>query len=305
MIHYNSYRSYIQKRFGAEVLKVPLNASFSCPNRDGSKSSSGCSFCDNRAFSPAALSTDGVISQLTAALRAGAHRFSHFIAYLQPFTNTYAPLETLASLYESILALPGVVGLAIGTRPDCLPDDVIDYLGQLNKKSYISVELGLQSASNETLARNNRGHTYEEFAQAVEKLSREAIECVAHVILGLPSDTRGRMLATAEKLASLPVHGIKIHQLMVISNTTVESWYRRGEIEPLTLEGYTELLCEFISRLRPDQYIHRIMADSTPRHGLIAPLWSSEKNRSIAYIHSFMEAAGIVQGSRYQHPDNR
>lgn len=295
-IPYNTYRSYLKKRFGKPVLKVPVNGGFSCPNRDGTKSISGCTFCDNTAFSPVALDSSSIIDQLTTSMEKASSTFDHFIAYLQPFTNTYGSIDQLKKIYEPLLAIPGVIGLAIGTRPDCLQKDICEYLGEIAKKTYLSIEIGLQSASDKTLAYNNRGHTFEDFKIAVSELVKRDIETVAHVILGLPGDTPEMINDTARQLSEIPVQGIKLHQLMIICKTQVASWYTEGKILPLTLEEYAPMVSEFISLLRPDQYIHRIMADSKVEHGLIAPLWSAEKAKSISYIKKYMRKHKIVQG---------
>lgn len=298
--HYLTYRSYLKERFGKPVLKIPINGGFSCPNRDGTKSTLGCSFCDNRSFSPVALESSSVISQLTASIQRASSRYELFIAYLQPFSNTYATVEKLKSIYEPLIAVAGVVGLAVGTRPDCLSSDTYDYLADINKRTYLSIEIGLQSASDETLAYNNRGHTFSAFKATVQELADREIETVVHIMIGLPGDTAESMLNTARELAKLPVNGVKIHQLMIIRGTKLEEWYNKGEIKPLKLEEYAELVSDFISLLRPDQHIHRIMADSKPEHGLIAPLWSAEKMKSIAFIQNYMDENNVIQGRDYK-----
>lgn len=296
---YQTYRSYLKKRFGAPVLKIPVSGGFSCPNRDGTKSTEGCSFCDNRSFSPVALDTSSAVSQLKRAIERSSPRYRFFLPYLQPFTNTYGTVKQLQSMYEPLVTIPGVIGLAVGTRPDCLPDDVCDYLADLNTRTYLSVEVGLQSASDATLARSNRGHTVSDFETAVKKLAQRNIETVAHVMIGLAGDDTKAALNTARKVASLPVHGIKIHQLMIIAGTQCEKLYNAGALAVLGLEEYTELVSGFISLLRPDQYIHRIMADSKPQHGLIAPLWSAAKMKALEAIHKYMEEHRMAQGKNY------
>jgi radical SAM protein (TIGR01212 family) len=300
--HYLSYRSYLKKRFGTSVLKIPLNAGFSCPNRDGTISSDGCSFCDNRSFSPVAITTASIVDQLRFAMERDRRRHEAFIAYLQPFSNTYGTQKHLEEIYEPIIACPGVVGLAIGTRPDCFEKDVFDYLETVSKRTYLSVEIGLQSGSDATLTFNRRGHDVAAFTNAVHELSGRGIETVAHVMIGLPPDAfAADAIATAKLLSSLPVTGIKIHQLMIIRDTLMQQWYEKGEVAALPIETYADILCDFLSHVRPDQHIHRIMADSTEKCGLIAPLWSSieEKTKSIAYIHGVMDKKNLMQGENY------
>jgi uncharacterized protein len=294
---YNSYRSYLTRRFGKSVLKIPLNAGFSCPNRDGTISRDGCSFCDNRSFSPVATAASAVVDQLKCAIDKDRGRHSAYIAYLQPFTNTYGTVQRLAEVYEPIINHSGIVGLAIGTRPDCLKDDVIAYLRDVSKWTYLSVEIGLQSSSDETLQRNKRGHSVDDFIDSVKRLAALEIETVAHVMIGLPGDSGEGAIKTATLLSSLPVNGVKIHQLMIIDGTEVHEWYKQGKIKPLSLDEYADILCDFLSHMRPDQHIHRIMADSNVKNGLVAPLWSAEKMKSIRRIHEVMEMKNLKQGA--------
>jgi radical SAM protein (TIGR01212 family) len=279
-----SYRSYLKSRFGGSVLKIPINGGFSCPNRDGTKSSGGCAFCDNRAFSPAYSNGAPPAKQLCDAIGRRAGKYKLFLPYLQPYSNTYAPLDKLKSVYESLLSVDGVIGLAVGTRPDCFDGAIYEYLGDLNRRAYISVELGLQSGHDSVLERMNRGHTVRDFKDAVRRLDQYNIETVAHVILGFPGETDGMVEETADMLARLPVAGVKVHQLMIIRGTPLEEMYRAGDIEEISLDRYAALLRKFLSRLRPGQHIHRVVADSKPEAGLIAPLWSAEKLESLKHI---------------------
>ncbi len=294
--HYNSYRQYLKKKFGTAVLKIPLSGGFSCPNRDGTKSSEGCLFCDNRSFSPAALREENPKAQLLDVINKVKHKYHAFIPYLQPFSNTYGPVERLREVYEPLLDVENVVGIAIGTRPDCFTGGVVEYLADLSKRTYLSVELGLQSAHDTTLHAINRGHTANEFESIVEKLAAYSIETVAHVMLGFPGESDEMMMDTARFLAGLPVSGVKIHQVMIIRGTAFEQLYNDKKILPLNLDRYSDLLCRFLELLRPDQLIHRIVADSTIEHGLIAPLWSADKSKTISRIHALMDANQCVQG---------
>jgi hypothetical protein len=297
--HYNSYRQYLKKKFGTAVLKIPLSGGFSCPNRDGTKSSDGCLFCDNRSFSPAALREENPLEQLLGVIDKVKHKYQAFIPYLQPFSNTYGSVERLREVYEPLLSVENVVGIAIGTRPDCFGDGTIEYLADLSKRTYLSIELGLQSAHDTTLASINRGHTVHEFESIVKKLAAHSIETVAHVMLGFPGETDEMMMNTARFLSGLPVNGVKIHQVMIIRDTAFEQLYYDRKIIPLDLDKYSELLCRFLELLRPDQLIHRIVADSTIEHGLITPLWSADKSKTLSIIHAHMDAAHCVQGRLY------
>lgn len=298
MIRYTTYRSYLTARFGKPVLKIPVNGGFSCPNRDGTKSSTGCLFCDNRSFSPVAQQTgEAPLRQLQTVIARPGTRGKLLLPYLQPFSNTYGTVDQLKTVYEPLIAVPGVIGLAIGTRPDCFTDATYQYLAELSQRTYLCIELGLQSSHDTTLSRCNRGHAWSDFTATVEQLSGSGIETVAHVMLGLPGETPDMMYATARQLAELPVRGIKIHQLMIIAETAFADSYRAGDIQALSLERYTELLCGFLERLRPDQYLHRMVADATKENGLIAPLWSADKAAAIRFIQQYMETQDVCQGN--------
>jgi hypothetical protein len=298
----HTYRRYLATRFDTPVLKVPVHAGFSCPNRDGTLSSNGCIFCDNAAFSPVAHTDSSPVQQLQRVIDAKRHSFTAFLPYLQPYTNTYADVDSLRRVYEPLVAHPLVIGIAIGTRPDCLDTAICDYLATLARRTYVCVELGLQSAHDETLSRINRGHTREDFIHAVERLHSRGIETAAHVILGLPEETGTHTNATAALLARLPVQGVKLHQLMVIRNTALHAQYTRGEVTVCSREAYARMAAAFIARLRPDQHIHRLMADARPAQGLVAPAWSAHKNRSIQFLYDWFERQGITQGCRYRQP---
>lgn len=297
MNRYNSYRSYLRKKFGKPVLKIPVNGGFSCPNRDGTLSVRGCAFCDNRSFSPVAVSPPDMQTAFEHALSRAGERFGAVIAYLQPFTNTHGPVSRLKEVYEPLIAYPEVVGLSIGTRPDCLSPEVCDYLAEITSRTYLSVELGLQSAVDQTLRRVNRGHCVADFEGACERLADRGIYTVAHVMLGLPGERPEDMCRTAERLASWRVGGVKVHQTMVIRGTALEEDYRHGLFEPLTLERYVELVAAFLARLRPDQHIHRLVADSRAERGLIAPRWSEEKLKAVEAIGNYLAREDIRQGT--------
>jgi len=302
--HYFSYRDYLTHRFNASVLKIPVNAGFSCPNRDGLISVSGCSFCDNRSFSPVALSAKSVLDQLDAAIAKDKNKHGKYIAYFQPFSNTYAPLSRLQEIFEPVIALNSIAGIAIGTRPDCFTDDIYDYLGHLANRTYCSVELGLQSADNDVLTLHKRGHTVEDFITAVEKLHAKNIEVVAHVMVGLAPNAAEDARKTAQLLAELPVDGVKIHQLMIIQGTELETMFANHTIKVLSLEEYANIVCDFLEILRPNQHIHRIMADSKIKKGLVEPLWSADKMKSMGFIHAVMDKREIRQGAKF-HPSTR
>ena len=278
------------------VAKIPINAGFSCPNIDGTKSGEGCAFCDNRAFSPVAAITASPLEQLHTAVERLAVRFSRFIVYLQPFSNTYASVPDLQTVYEPLIREPGVVGLSIGTRPDCFTEEIYAYLGDVAARTFLTVELGVQSAHDATLMLINRGHTFGCFVDTVVRLSRLAIETVAHVILGLPGETPDMMFETVDRLADLTLRGVKFHQLMIIRGTVFEQWHDNGRIAPFGIEEYAPIICGCIERLRPDQHVHRIMADTTRERGLVGPDWSADKQGSIRFLQKYMDRHGVQQG---------
>ena len=263
-----------------------------------------------------AVTTASLLDQLKSAIEKDYDKHKAFIAYLQPFSNTYGTRQRLEEIYEPLIAFPGVVGLAVGTRPDCFSTEIYDYLESVSKRTYLSIEVGLQSGSDAALSFNMRGHDVSTFTKATKELSSRAIETVAHVMIGLPPDggteppreNRGGnafgddAVTTAKLLASLPVTGIKLHQLMIIRGTLMQQRFDKGEVAALPLENYADILCEFLSHVRPDQHIHRIMADSTEGNGLVAPLWSAEKMKSINYIHSMMDRKNLDQGEKYAAP---
>ena len=300
MFPYKTYNNYLKKRFGKSVLKIPLNGGFTCPNIDGTKSKGGCIYCDNVAFSPVAASTEPVMVQLEKGIASRKHRFDLFIGYFQAYSNTFAPVEKLKKNYEPVIAFPKIVGIAIGTRPDCFSEKILDYLSNINQRTYLSVEIGLQTIHNSTLKKINRHHTFEESVSVIEELSKRGIESVAHIMLGLPGESREMMLDTVEAVANLPVQGVKIHQLMVIKGTALEKkLYSTGKLKVLSLNEYAELVGEFLSRLRPDQIIHRIMADSRVKSGLVAPLWSADKRNSLQFIQNYLKENKIYQGRKF------
>jgi uncharacterized protein len=296
--HYTSYSTCLKSRFGIPVAKIPVNGGFSCPNRDGTLSHNGCAFCDNNAFSPVAGATADLSDQVRSAIHRMARRCTAFIVYAQPFSNTHGTVERLRAVYEPLVRIDGVVGLSIGTRPDCFTEDIYAYLADLSKRTFLTVELGLQSSHDTTLRAINRGHGFGAFVSAVRRLADLGVETAAHLILGLPGESVAMMLETADRLAALPVQGVKFHQLMVVEGTAMERAYMEGMVKPLSIGEYAPIVCGCIERLRPDQCVHRIMADMRAGKGLIAPAWSADKQGSIRYLHEYMETHRVEQGKR-------
>jgi len=295
------YSTYLKERFGEPVLKVPLDAGFTCPNRDGTRGRGGCSYCDNRAFSPVAGTGTPCLDQLRRGILRAPRRFRRFIAYFQAYSGTYAEPELLSRLHAEVLGVPGVIGIAIATRPDCLSREVIDYLSGLSRKTYLAVELGVQTLVDRTLRTICRGHTAAESAAALAHLERAGIEVTVHCMLGLPGEGPAEAAFTMKTLAGLPVFGVKFHQLMILAETPLHQAYLRGEVAVLTLEDYAALLADSLQTLPEGVVVHRLLADSSPARGLVAPLWSCRKRSSLAYLEDYLRRRGLgYSNSRLQ-----
>ncbi len=298
---YNSFGPLMRELYGLPVYKVNVDAGFTCPNRDGFVSTGGCIYCNNDSFRPNACErTLSVREQIERGMpylrsRYGAEKF---LVYFQPYTNTYAPAETLERLYREALDTPGVVGLAIGTRPDCVDEENISLLESLARSSFILVEYGLQSIHDGTLAFINRGHDYACFKNAVALTERRGIRIGAHIILGFPTETREDMFATADELSRLPVEFLKIHQLQVVRDTKLADLYAQRPFPTFGYFEYLELLSDFLERLSPDIVIQRLFA-AAPEEILIAPVWDKTRGELLNDLDKFMEQRGSYQGKKY------
>jgi len=295
---YRLLSEHLKNRFGGRVHKISVDAGFSCPNRGGTRDLPGCLFCDpggsgavgiDRGF-PVAEQIERGKEVMTRKYRA-----KHFLAYFQPFSNTWAAPERLRELYDEALAVSGVVGLAVGTRPDCLPSDVLDLLGGYHRRTYFWLELGLQSIHDVTLGFLRRGHDYAAFLKAYAGARRRNLRVCVHVILGLPGEGRAEMMATADEMARLEVDGIKIHLLHVLRGTPMGELYERGGFRVLEQAEYIELACDFLERLHPNTLIHRLTGDG-PRDLLMAPLWSLNKWEVLNAIDDELARRGSRQG---------
>ncbi|MBD3309258.1 TIGR01212 family radical SAM protein [candidate division KSB3 bacterium] len=299
---YLTFNQHLKDTFGEKVYKVTIDAGFTCPNRDGTKGTGGCIYCyGDRAAShfvaPAAIQAqirDGMI-----ALRR-RYNAQKFLAYFQSYTNTYAPVERLEQLYRTALAEEHIVGLSIGTRPDCVSEPVLDLLGTLAQDWYLWVEYGLQSIHAATLQRINRGHGYADFVDAVSRTKqRPGINICAHVILGLPGETKADMLETAKALSDLGVDGVKIHSAHVLKNTPLEEMYRNGDYQVLELPEYIEIVCDFLEYLTPEIVIHRLVGDA-PRSRYVAPEWCMHKSEALRHIDRELARRNSHQGRRVE-----
>ena len=299
---YHRFSGYLRQKFGCRVYRVPLDAGVTCPTRDGAISRGGCLYCDSRGSASALSDTRiGVRAQMLKGMDAARRRYGaeKFIAYFQAFTNTYAPLEQLKTLYTEATDSPDVVGLSIGTRPDCVPDEVLELIASFVPRFDTWIEYGLQSAHDSTLRAINRGHTAAQFSDAVSRTAARGIKVCAHIILGLPGETGGMMNETARFIARLPVDGVKIHLLHVLKESPLEKLYGEGKIALLPQEGYVAIVCDFLELLPPGVVIQRLTGEA-PRGNLVAPLWALDKHAVLRAITSELEKRDSRQGSLYK-----
>jgi uncharacterized protein len=294
---YTDLNSYLRARFGCRVHKITLDAGLSCPNRDGTRGTGGCIYCNALGSGTGASARLSITEQIRAATPFLRARFGagKFIAYFQSFTNTHAPAETLRALWSEALAEPDIAGLAIGTRPDCVGDDILDLLEEFGSRTWLSLELGLQSIHDRTLALINRGHTAAEFLDTARRVRERGIDLCVHVILGLPGESREDMLETARALSGLDIQGVKIHLQYVVRGTPLHRMYDRGEYRCLAMEEYAGILCEFIALLPRSVVIHRLTGDPHPSE-LAAPLWALEKNAALRLVGETFHSRGLSQG---------
>lgn len=277
--HVTTFGQVMLRRYGQRVHKVSLNVGFNCPNRDGTKGRGGCTFCNNVSFSPAGRQAPEIAEQINAGRkvlvkRTGAHKY---IAYFQSYTNTYDDVERLAHLYELALAEPDVIGLSVGTRPDCVPDAVLDLLAGYQARGYeVWLELGLQSSFDETLQRVNRCSDFADYRRAVTAARSRGLQVCTHLIVGLPGETREHCLTTLERVLALGVDGLKLHPLHVVKGTALANQWRRGEYAPLTMAEYISIAADMIERTPADVVFHRLTGTASPDI-LLAPLWCAKK----------------------------
>jgi len=288
----------LRRRFGGKVWRVTVDGGFTCPNVDGAVALGGCVYCDNRSFSPnRRLPHVGVRAQVERGVRILEHYYGgdRFLVYFQAATNTYAPVDKLRRLYDEALDHPRIIGLVIGTRPDCVPDEVLDLVEAYAKDRFVSLELGLQTIHARSLEWMNRGHGLDAFTDAVKRCQGRGFEVGAHVILGLPGESPADMIATAELLASLPVDAVKIHNLHVVRDTPLETMYRAGQARMLELEEYVGVVCDFLERLPATMVIQRLGGDAPPQY-LVVPQWCLDKPALLAAIQKELERRDSWQG---------
>lgn len=298
---YNTLNRYLRETFGEKVFKVSLDAGFTCPNRDGTKGWGGCIYCSSRGSGDFAGVVSHSIEQQFAEVKERMRKKwpqAKYLAYFQAYTNTYAPVAKLRKVYEEALSQEDVVGISIATRPDCLPEEVLNYLEELNQRTYLWVELGLQSIHDRTMDWVRRGHTYTELVEGVTALHDRGIRVCVHVILGFPGETYEDMMATAQAVAALPVQGIKIHLLHILKGTPLAKLYEKEPFPLPTREAYVSLVVDILEILPPQMVIHRLTGDGAP-DDLIAPLWSRKKWEVLNSIDRELLERDTWQGKYY------
>lgn len=295
---YYNLNTFLRNKFGSKVFKISLDAGFSCPNRDGTISHGGCVFCSERGSGDFAGQREYSINRQFDDIKEMMHKKwanGKYIAYFQAYTNTYAPVHVLREKFEEAIKEDDVVALSIATRPDCLDDEVLDLLSELNKKVYVWVELGLQTIRDDVAKKINRGYTLSVFEEALNRLRARNIDVVTHVIFGLPMETKEDMLNTVKYLSQKDIQGIKFHLLHLMKNTPLVKLYENGELKFLEQDEYIEIICKSIRLLREDIVIHRLTGDA-PRDLLIGPMWSLKKWEVLNNIDYMLEKTNVYQG---------
>ncbi len=300
VVRYNTFGSFLKRTFGTVVYKVNVDAGFTCPNRDGTLGVTGCTYCNNDSFRPSQCRPQQSLrEQIRNGIQylSGRYRAQKFLVYFQPFTNTYAPVEVLEPLYREALSTPDVVGLAIGTRPDCIDEEKIAMIGGFAKDHFMLMEYGLQSVYDKSLEYIRRGHNYASFLDAVNLTVGRGIHIGAHIIVGFPTETRDETLAMADELSGLPVGFLKIHQLQIVRETPLAEEYIRSPFHTFGYGEYLDFLVDFIVRLSPDIVLQRLFA-TAPDEILIAPQWGKNRQEIINDIQRRFVQRDAVQGSQ-------
>ena len=296
--YYYDYGTWIRSRFPFRVQKISVDAGFTCPNRDGRLSTGGCIYCDNRTFNPSYCQRqDSITRQLEAGKQFFARKYPEmkYLAYFQAYTNTYATIDRLRQLYEEALQVEDVVGIVIGTRPDCVSDALLDYLEDLNQRCFLIVEYGVESANDDTLRRINRGHTFEQSRLAIEKTHQRGILTGAHIILGLPGEDAAENLRQASVISALPIDILKIHQMQIIRGTRLADEFEQKPFHIYDIDEYIRLIAHYIQRLRKDLILERFVSQS-PKEMLIAPHWGLKNHEFTDLLNNYLKSHDIHQG---------
>lgn len=302
---FNSYSGYFRKLMCGRVQKVTINAGFTCPNRDGRVGVGGCTFCNNEAFTPSyCMRGDSVVKQIEEGIEFHRRRYRNadkFLAYFQSFSNTYASLDQLKEIYSQALAFPEVAGIVVGTRPDCVDEEKLDYFAELSRERYVAIEYGIESCYDKTLEEVNRGHDFSCAEYAVRKTAERAIHCGAHFILGLPGETDEMLIEQTVRINKLPLTTIKFHQLQIFKGTAMEADYAAspGKYHFRDLEEYIDLFIEILRRLRPDIIVERFASEAPPRYHA-GPNWGLIRNEQLlALLDKRLEERNTFQGELY------
>ncbi|MCB9173769.1 MAG: TIGR01212 family radical SAM protein [Flavobacteriales bacterium] len=301
---YNDYSSFIKQKFNERVQKISLNTGFTCPNRDGTKGVGGCTYCNNNTFNPYYCKpSKSITQQLDEGISFFSKKYKtqQYLAYFQAYTNTYADVYIVKELYLEAINHPNVIGLVIGTRPDCINEDLINFLSDLAKTHYIALEFGVESTLNRTLDLINRCHTFEETIAAYELAKNKGLHLGAHLIIGLPRETRAEMLKHAVEISKLPINTLKIHQLQIVKHTKMALQLKTEPaiFELFEAEEYIDFICDFVALLRPNIIIERFISES-PSHLLLAPKWGGIKNfEMVVKIEKRMEEKNLWQGKYF------
>jgi len=299
---YNAYSEYIRQKFGKRIQKVTVDAGFTCPNRDGKVAFGGCIYCNNESFNPGYnSSTKSIRQQIDEGVEFLKRRYgvNEFIVYFQPYSNTYASLDTLKKYYEEALSHPEVIGLTIGTRPDCIDEQKLDYLQSLNSNYDITIEYGLESISDDTLKKINRGHDFQCYLDAIEMTCRRNIKICTHIIIGFPWENEDHWLNTASVLSEIPFDFLKIHQLHIVRNTVMAKQFEKNPFKLLAYKEYVEIIVLFLERLNPDIIIQRLSGEAPP-HILLAPKWGKRTSEILQCIDKKLEIRDTWQGKLYR-----
>ncbi len=299
---FNAYSNYFRKLYGTRIQKVSIDAGFTCPNRDGKKGRGGCTYCDNEAFNPSYCHpVKSITQQIEEGIKFHKWRYRRavsYLAYFQSYTNTYAPLEHLGQLYGEALDYPGVIGLTIGTRPDCIDREKLEYLSELSKDHYITVEYGIESCYNRTLERINRGHSFEEAVEALKTTAAYGIPAGGHFIFGLPGETVEDMLAGAAIISALPLKTVKFHQLQILKNTPMEEEYRNNtpDFHVFTLEEYVDFIIKFMEMLDPSIVVERFTGEVPPRFRVSEGFGNYRTGQILSLVERRLEELDTWQG---------
>ena len=298
---YNDFGTWIRARFPFKVQKISIDAGFTCPNRDGRTGTGGCTYCDNRTFNPTYCNRRKTVSEQLEegkAFFARKYPAMRYLAYFQAYTNTYAPVSSLATMYEEALCTENVVGIVIGTRPDCINEALLDYLKTLSRRTFVLIEYGIETANNTTLRRINRGHTFECTQRAIEMTHRRGILVGGHIILGLPGEDAAESIRQAPIISSLPLDILKIHQMQIIRGTVLAREYARKPFHIYNVDEYIQLIIDYIARLRKDLILERFVSQS-PADLLIAPKWGLKNYEFTNRLVNRMKKIGAFQGMNY------